>query len=165
MTRRSEDEDPRVVPLAEALARVRTWQAAGLRVAAASGAFDLLHQGHLSLLRRARSEADRLVVALHDDDTVRASRGPDRPVHPAADRAELIAAVQAVDLVTILGKATPAALIADIQPDVVVTGTDVSPDPIVGYETVLARGGRVVQVPSDPGESSTALIVRIRQQS
>ena len=163
MTRGAEDERPRVVSPAACVERVRQWQAAGRVVVFTNGVFDLLHAGHVRYLAAARAEGDHLVVAVNTDDTVRAAKGPDRPVHPAAERAELVAALKVVDLVTIFPEPTPEAIIAQVQPDVLVKGADWPLDQIVGRETVWARGGRVVRVPTEAGHSTTGLIGRIRK--
>lgn len=163
MSRRPEGERARVVSRETCVAQVRAWQAEGRTVVFSNGVFDLLHVGHLRYLQAARAEGDHLVVAVNTDDTVRAAKGPDRPVHPADDRAELLAGLTAVDLVTIFDEPTPAALIAAVQPDVLVKGADWPLDQIVGRDTVWARGGRVVRVPTEVGHSTTGIIGKIRQ--
>ncbi|WP_291980479.1 D-glycero-beta-D-manno-heptose 1-phosphate adenylyltransferase [Luteitalea sp.] len=163
MSRRPEGERVRVVSREACVAQVRAWQAEGRTVVFTNGVFDLLHVGHLRYLQAARAEGDHLVVAVNTDDTVRAAKGPDRPVHPADDRAELLAGLTAVDLVTLFDEPTPAALIAAVQPDVLVKGADWPLDQIVGRDTVWARGGRVVRVPTEVGHSTTGLIGKIRQ--
>ena len=151
-----------VVSLAEASTRVRTWQAAGRTVVCTNGVFDLLHPGHVRYLRQARAEGDALVVAVNADAAVRASKGPDRPIHPAHERAELLAALDTVDLVLIFDDPTPAAVIDALQPDVLVKGADWAADAIVGRETVEARGGRVMRVAVEAGHSTTDLVRRAR---
>ena len=151
-----------VVSREACVAQVRAWQAAGSVVVFTNGVFDLLHPGHVRYLAAARAEGDVLVVAVNADDTVRAAKGPDRPVHPAAERAELLAALEVVDLVTIFEEPTPAAIIDALQPDVLVKGADWPLDQIVGREAVWARGGRVVRVPTEHGHSTTGLIGRIK---
>lgn len=163
MSRRPEGAGARVVSREACVAQVRAWQAEGRTVVFTNGVFDLLHVGHLRYLQAARAEGDHLVVAVNTDDTVRAAKGPDRPVHPADDRAELLAGLTAVDLVTIFDEPTPAALIAAVQPDVLVKGADWPLDQIVGRDTVWARGGRVVRVPTEVGHSTTGIIGKIRQ--
>jgi D-glycero-beta-D-manno-heptose 1-phosphate adenylyltransferase len=144
------------------VAQVRAWQAEGHVVVFTNGVFDLLHPGHVRYLTAAGAEGDHLVVAVNTDDTVRAAKGPDRPVHPASERAELLAALKVVDLVTIFAEPTPAEIIAAVQPDVLVKGADWPLDQIVGRETVWARGGRVVRVPTEAGHSTTGLIRKVR---
>lgn len=142
--------------------QVRAWQADGLVVVFTNGVFDLLHPGHVRYLTAARAEGDRLVVAVNTDETVRAAKGADRPVHPAAERAELLAALRVVDLVTIFPEPTPAEIIEVVQPDVLVKGADWPLDQIVGRDTVWARGGRVVRVPTEAGHSTTGIIRKVR---
>lgn len=162
MTRRRVDDTGAVVTREDLAARVRAWQADGRTVVFTNGVFDILHPGHVRYLTAARAEGDHLVVGVNTDDTVRAAKGADRPVHPAAERAELLAALKVVDLVVIFPEPTPAALIEAVQPDVLVKGADWALDQIVGRETVWARGGRVVRVPVEAGHSTTGLIDRIR---
>lgn len=162
MSRRP-DDGCRVVSRGDAVRQVRAWQASGLSVAATGGAFDLLHDGHLHLLTRARAEADRLLVAVHEDDRIRQARGAGRPVHPAHERAELLAALTPVDLVT-TAPADDAVWIAECRPDVLVlSGDEPHPSPRAA-ELLLPADTRVVYVPPVPGASTTALIVGIRQQ-
>lgn len=162
MSRGPEHGGVRVVSREACVAQVRAWQQAGDTVVFTNGVFDLLHAGHVRYLAAARAEGDHLVVAVNTDDTVRAAKGPDRPVHPAAERAELVAALKVVDLVVVFAEPTPAALIDAVQPDVLVKGADWPLDQIVGRETVLARGGRVVRVPTEHGHSTTGIIGKIR---
>jgi rfaE bifunctional protein nucleotidyltransferase chain/domain len=162
MSRRPEDGSGRVVSRDACVAQVREWQAAGEPVVFTNGVFDLLHAGHVRYLATARAEGAHLVVGVNTDETVRAAKGPDRPVHPADERAELLAALAVVDLVVIFPEPTPADLIDAVQPDVLVKGADWPLDQIVGRETVWARGGRVVRVPTEEGHSTTNLIGKIR---
>ena len=163
MSRLPEREGGGVVSREACLARVRAWQAEGRTVVFTNGVFDLLHAGHVRYLAAARAEGDHLVVAVNTDDTVRAAKGPDRPVHPAAERAELVAALKVVDLAVTFDEPTPAEIIAALQPDVLVKGADWPLDQIVGREVVWARGGRVVRVPTEQGHSTTGLIAQIRK--
>lgn len=151
-----------VVSLAEAASQVRAWQGAGRTVVFTNGVFDLLHPGHVRYLTLARAEGDVLVVAVNADASVRANKGPSRPVHPDHERAEVLSALQCVDLVLIFGEETPAAVIAALQPDVLVKGADWAADAIVGRDVVEARGGRVVRVAIEAGHSTTSLISRAR---
>jgi D-beta-D-heptose 7-phosphate kinase/D-beta-D-heptose 1-phosphate adenosyltransferase len=164
MTRPVEgQEEVRVVSREACVAQARAWQDAGQVVVFTNGVFDLLHVGHLRYLAAAKAEGDRLVVAVNTDETVRAAKGADRPVHPAAERAELLAALKVVDLVTIFPEPTPAEIIAAVQPDVLVKGADWPLDQIVGRDMVWARGGRVVRVPTEAGHSTTNLISKVRR--
>ncbi len=162
MTRTPEAAGSRLVMRETCVAQVRAWQADGRVVVFTNGVFDLLHVGHVRYLTAARKEGDCLVVAVNTDETVRASKGPGRPVHPADERAELVAALKVVDLVTLFPEPTPADIIAAVQPDVLVKGADWPLEQIIGRETVLARGGRVVRVPTEAGHSTTGLIARVR---
>jgi D-beta-D-heptose 7-phosphate kinase/D-beta-D-heptose 1-phosphate adenosyltransferase len=135
---------------------------AGRKVAFTNGCFDLLHVGHIRLLAAARDAADLLIVGLNSDSSVRRLKGEGRPIVAAEDRAEVVAALAAVDHVTIFDEDTPAELIAEVQPDVLVKGGDWTPDRVVGREVVEARGGRVMIVPVVAGFSTSALAERIR---
>lgn len=141
---------------------VERWRREGRRVVFTNGVFDLLHPGHLRYLEAARAEGDALIVALNSDRSVRANKGPSRPVNAEADRAELVGALRCVDAVVIFDEETPAAIIRRLQPDVLVKGADWPADQIVGRDTVEARGGRVVRVPVERGFSTSALIARVR---
>ena len=149
---------------ADALAgRIAELKAAGRRVAFANGHFDLLHVGHLRYLQAARAEGDALVVALNGDASVARLKGPGRPVVPAAERAELLAALHPVDFVVIFDEDTPAGLLARLQPDVHCKGTDYgTPERVPEYEVVRAYGGRTALV-GDPKDHATSdLIAKVR---
>ncbi len=149
--------------LDEALAFVRELRAAGKTVVFTNGVFDLLHPGHVRYLRHARALGDALIVGLNSDASVRSNKGADRPITPAAERAELLAALDCVDGVVVFDAATPAALIAALEPDVLVKGADWAEDAIVGRDIVERRGGKVVRVPVERGYSTTAILARIKQ--
>jgi rfaE bifunctional protein nucleotidyltransferase chain/domain len=127
-----------------------------------NGVFDLLHPGHVRYLREARRLGDALVVGVNADVSVRRNKGPDRPLNPDVERAELLAALDCVDAVVIFEEDTPDAIIRAVQPDVLVKGADWPADQIVGRDTVEARGGRVVLVTIEQGHSTTALLQKIR---
>ena len=138
-------------------------RAGGASVVFSNGVFDLLHPGHVRYLAEARSHGDVLVVAVNSDRSARAlEKGPDRPVTPAGERAELLAALSCVDAVFVFDEETPHDAVAAIQPDVLVKGADWAADAIVGRDVVEARGGRVVRVPLAPGYSTTAILARVR---
>ncbi len=138
--------------------RVREARARGVRFAFANGAFDLLHVGHVRYLEAAAREADRLIVAINDDESVRASKGPDRPVMPAADRAELVAALRAVDFVVVFDEPTVAPLLELLRPDVHCKGTDYTVETVPERHTVHAYGGRIAIV-GDPKDHSTTEVL------
>jgi D-glycero-beta-D-manno-heptose 1-phosphate adenylyltransferase len=155
----------RVVNEDQLLVDVAAARRAGRRVVFTNGCFDLLHPGHIQSLERARSLGDALIVAVNSDRSVREMKGPDRPLTPEAERAEVLAAFEAVDWVVIFDDPTPRRLIAAVLPDVLVKGGDWGEDAIVGREEVEAAGGKVVRVPVEPGYSTTDMIQRIRKQN
>jgi D-glycero-beta-D-manno-heptose 1-phosphate adenylyltransferase len=152
-----------VLTVPELRARLQALRAQGKTVAFANGHFDLMHVGHLRYLRAARAEADALVVAINDDPSVASLKGPERPIVPAAERAELLAALEPVDFVVIFDGDSPAPLLADLQPDVHCKGTDYgSPERVPEYATVRAYGGRTALV-GDPKDHATSdLIARVK---
>jgi D-beta-D-heptose 7-phosphate kinase/D-beta-D-heptose 1-phosphate adenosyltransferase len=148
----------------EAVRLAETWRASGRKVVFTNGVFDILHPGHLRYLRAARAEGDALIVAINSDRSVRANKGPSRPVNTERERAELVAALACVDAVVIFDEETPAEIIRRLQPDVLVKGADWPADEIVGRDTVEARGGRVVRVQVERGFSTTSIIERVRDR-
>jgi rfaE bifunctional protein nucleotidyltransferase chain/domain len=150
-------------PLAGLAQERQAWRTAGERVVMTNGCFDLLHPGHLALLQTARRAGDILVVALNSDDSVRALKGPGRPVLPEGERAELLLSLEAVDRVVLYDEPTPIEVVRALLPDVLVKGADWATDDIVGRAEVEAAGGRVVRVALVPGCSTTAIVDRIRR--
>ena len=135
----------------------------GHRIVFTNGCFDLMHIGHTRYLQAARDLGDVLVVGVNSDASVRAlNKGVDRPIVPDVQRAEILAELACVDYVVIFPEPDPGALIATLQPDILVKGGDWSADRIVGRETVEARGGLVQTIPLVPGVSTTTLVQRIR---
>ena len=151
--------------IAEAQALVDRVRTSGRTVVFTNGVFDLLHVGHLRYLQQARALGDALIVGLNSDRSVRANKGPSRPVTPEAERAEILEALACVDAVVVFDQETPHELIAAIQPDVLVKGADWAQDAIVGRDIVEARGGRVVRVPLEAGRSTSAIIEKIKNPS
>jgi D-glycero-beta-D-manno-heptose 1-phosphate adenylyltransferase len=148
---------------AKELARVvQSARLAGRRIVFTNGVFDLLHPGHLRYLQAARRHGDMLIVGLNSDASVRRNKGPGRPINPEAERAEVLAALECVDAVSIFDDDTPAEIIARVQPDVLVKGADWPADQIVGRDTVEARGGVVVREPIEQGFSTTAIVEKVR---
>ena len=133
------------------------------RIVFTNGCFDLLHPGHIQTLEKARSLGDLLVVGVNSDRSVRAIKGPSRPLVPESERAEILAALEAVDFVVLFDEDTPRELIARLHPDVLVKGADWGAEEIVGREQVEAGGGRVVSLPLEPGYSTSALLEKIRR--
>jgi D-beta-D-heptose 7-phosphate kinase/D-beta-D-heptose 1-phosphate adenosyltransferase len=143
-------------------ARVAEWRAQGLRVGFTNGCFDILHPGHVRVVTQARAACDRLIVGLNSDASVRRLKGPERPVQDERSRAEVLAALEAVDLVAIFEQDTPLELITRIRPSVLVKGGDYTREQVVGHEIVTADGGEVVLVDILPGHSTTSLVQRAR---
>ena len=152
----------RVLTREEASGMAAARRAAGQVVVFTNGVFDLLHPGHVRYLQQARALGDALIVGVNADASVRRNKGPERPLNPQHERAEVLAALAAVDAVVIFDEDTPAEIVRAVQPDVLVKGADWPADQIVGRDTVEARGGRVVLVPVEPGHSTTAIVARIR---
>lgn len=147
----------------EAVVRVGRVRAGGGRIVFTNGVFDLLHPGHLRYLRQTRQLGDALVVGVNSDRSVRAIKGESRPVVPENERAEILAALSCVDVVVLFDEDTPLALIARLQPDVLVKGADWSEQSMIGRDIVEARGGRVVRVPFLAGYSTTSIIEKIKK--
>ena len=137
-------------------------RAAGRRVVFTNGVFDILHPGHVRYLQQARALGDVLVIGINTDRSVRSNKGPERPITPEAERAELLAALECVDVVTIFDEETPLNLISELLPDVLVKGADWAQDAIVGRDIVEARGGRVVRVAVEQGHSTTSIVQKIK---
>jgi len=141
---------------------VKRDRAHGLTLAFANGAFDLLHVGHVRYLEGAKREADRLIVAINSDASIRGLKGPSRPILPEADRAELVAALRAVDYVVIFSEPTVAPLLELLHPDVHCKGTDYTVDTVPERDTVRAYGGRIAIVGDPKGHSTTDMLSRLR---
>jgi D-beta-D-heptose 7-phosphate kinase/D-beta-D-heptose 1-phosphate adenosyltransferase len=134
----------------------------GGHVVFTNGVFDLLHPGHVRYLQDARRLGDALIVGVNSDRSVRANKGPHRPINPEQERAEVLEALACVDIAVIFDEDTPHALITHVQPDVLVKGADWGEHNIVGRDVVEARGGRVVRMELSKGFSTTGLIERTR---
>ncbi len=138
------------------------WRKQGLRVGFTNGCFDLLHPGHVKLLAGARAACDRLVVGLNGDASVTRLKGEGRPVQDVQARAEVLAALEAVDLVVVFDEDTPEKLIARVKPTVLVKGGDYKREEVVGREIVEALGGEVILIDLVPGHSTSAMVERSR---
>jgi rfaE bifunctional protein nucleotidyltransferase chain/domain len=151
-----------VVDRATLAERVTRDRAQGLSIAFANGGFDLLHVGHVRYLEGARREADRLVVAINSDESIRGLKGPSRPILPEADRAELVAALRAVDYVVIFSEPTVTPLLELLRPEVHCKGTDYTVETVPERDTVRGYGGRIAIV-GDPKDHSTSdLLSRLK---
>jgi D-beta-D-heptose 7-phosphate kinase/D-beta-D-heptose 1-phosphate adenosyltransferase len=139
------------------------WRKQELRIGFTNGCFDILHPGHVKVLTAARGACDRLIVGLNSDASVRRLKGEDRPVQDEQARAEVLAALEAVDLVVIFEEDTPIGLITQIRPSVLVKGGDYTREQVVGHEVVEAHGGEVMLVDILQGFSTTSLVNRARE--
>jgi rfaE bifunctional protein nucleotidyltransferase chain/domain len=149
----------KILPLARVAERVAREKAAGRTVALANGVFDLLHVGHVRYLEGAKALADVLVVAVNSDASTRRNKGPDRPVIPEAERAELVAALACTDLVLVFDEPDVRGVIRALRPDVQVKGTDYTAESIPERAEVEAYGGRVA-IAGDPKDHSTTELAR-----
>lgn len=154
--------DRKIVIRHEAKAIAERWRREGMKVGFTNGCFDLLHPGHLSLLRQARHSCDRLVVGINTDESVQRLKGPTRPVQSELARATVLASLETVDLVVLFGEETPRELIEAVRPDVLVKGADYSIDQVVGADFVQSYGGRVVLANLEVGFSTSNTIARMR---
>ncbi|HEY4955459.1 MAG TPA: D-glycero-beta-D-manno-heptose 1-phosphate adenylyltransferase [Gemmatimonadaceae bacterium] len=141
-------------------ARVRR-QAISGRVVFTNGVFDILHPGHVDVLTAARSHGDALIVGLNGDSSVRRLKGPGRPIRSEAERAYVLAALEAVDIVVIFEQDTPLELVRELRPDVIVKGGDYTLDSIVGAREVQSWGGEAIVVPLTPGQSTSSIIEKL----
>jgi rfaE bifunctional protein nucleotidyltransferase chain/domain len=152
----------RVVSWDEAARLREEARAAGRAVVFTNGCFDLLHRGHVDLLRFARERGDLLFVGLNSDDSVRRLKGEGRPLVPAEDRAAVLVGLRAVDYVVEFDQDTPRELILRLLPDVLVKGADYREEDVVGADEVIRAGGRVDLAPLTEGRSTTGLVDRLR---
>jgi rfaE bifunctional protein nucleotidyltransferase chain/domain len=157
----SEPAQSKILDRAGLRKQVEAWRAAGDRVTLANGCFDLLHVGHVRYLRAAKQIGGRLVVAINSDDSVRSLKGEGRPLMPAEERAEILAALADVDAVVIFPERDVRAIIREIHPDVQAKGTDYTAESVPEADTVREYGGRVAIV-GDPKDHSATEIIRTR---
>ena len=141
--------------------RVAEWRRAGERVTLTNGCFDLLHVGHVRYLHAAKQLGGRLIVAINSDDSVRVLKGPGRPLMPAEERAEILAALADVDAVVVFSEPDVRALIREIRPDIHAKGTDYAADTVPERDVVRECGGRV-EIVGDPKDHSASEIIRER---
>jgi len=142
-------------------ASLAQWRQQGVRIGFTNGCFDLLHRGHIRLLAEARATCDRLVIGLNSDTSTKRLKGQDRPINPAEGRAEVLAALEAVDLVVVFEEDTPLELIKRVRPAVLIKGADYKREDVVGREVVEASGGQVILVDLVPGQSTTNIVRRM----
>jgi D-beta-D-heptose 7-phosphate kinase/D-beta-D-heptose 1-phosphate adenosyltransferase len=153
---------PRIFTTDEAAAWSAALRDRGRRVVFTNGVFDVVHPGHVRYLRAARALGDVLIVAVNSDRSVRANKGPDRPINPERERAEVLASLAFVDAVVIFDAETPHDIVSRILPDVLVKGADWGENHIVGRDVVEMHGGRVVRMELAPGFSTTGIIEKIK---
>lgn len=153
----------KILTAQQAVQQVAQWRLLNKTIAFTNGVFDLLHQGHIFSLSGAAAEADRLVVGLNSDASVKRLKGPERPVNSQESRALLLASLAIVDAVVIFEEDTPAELIRSLLPEVLVKGGDYTVDQIVGAADVIAAGGRVVINPILEGFSTTSIIEQLKK--
>jgi D-beta-D-heptose 7-phosphate kinase/D-beta-D-heptose 1-phosphate adenosyltransferase len=144
--------------------RLSEWRKHGLRIGFTNGVFDLLHPGHIKVISGARAACDRLVLGLNSDESVRRLKGKERPVQNVQARAEVLAALDAVDLIVIFEEDTPEKLIAQVRPIVLVKGGDYKREELPGYDIVTGLGGEVILIDIEPGHSTTAMVERARSR-
>ena len=161
LTQESAVQADKICDLPSLKARVLNWRKHGERIVFTNGCFDLLHAGHVTYLEAARKTGDRLVLGLNTDRSVRALKGPTRPVIHELDRARVLAALEAVDAVILFDDDTPLALIEAIHPDVLVKGSDYSENEVVGGAEVKSWGGRIALIPIVPGRSTSGIIEKL----
>jgi D-glycero-beta-D-manno-heptose 1-phosphate adenylyltransferase len=140
-------------------------RAAGRRVVFTNGVFDILHPGHVRYLADAKAHGDVLIVGVNSDASVRRlEKGPDRPLNPELERAEVLAALRVVDAVVVFDEDTPHEIVSALQPDILAKGADWAADAIVGRDVVEAGGGKVVRIELSPGYSTSAIVERLRSR-
>ncbi len=152
---------PKWVTVQDAATQADRLRARGLKVGFTNGCFDLLHPGHLSVLRQARAGCDYLIVAINSDASVKRLKGPQRPVQNQAARADILSALDMVDMVIVFDDDTPIALLKEIKPDVLIKGGQYELEEVVGHDIVTAYGGKIIRAVMDEGFSTSNMITRI----
>ena len=153
--------DTKIISKTAALEKVKQWRQRRDRIGFTNGCFDLLHPGHISLLRQARTACDRLVVGLNNDSSVTKLKGKGRPIQNETARARVLASLSSVDLVVLFIEDTPIDLIQILLPDLLIKGADYHLDEVIGADLVRNNGGEVMLVRVEPGYSTTDTIARI----
>jgi D-beta-D-heptose 7-phosphate kinase/D-beta-D-heptose 1-phosphate adenosyltransferase len=154
----------KIVSREEAVERIADWSRKRRRTVFTNGCFDILHQGHVRYLAEARKIGDALVIGLNSDASIRRIKGEKRPILGEQERAELVASLECVDLVTLFEEDDPGELIRQLQPHYLVKGADWPKDKVIGRETVEALGGQVVNIPLVEGRSTTNIIETILER-
>ncbi len=141
--------------------KLAEWRSAGETIVFTNGCFDILHRGHVEYLAQAADLGDKLIIGLNTDASVKRLKGENRPVNDEKSRALLLSALQFVDAVVFFDEDTPYELIKQVQPDILVKGNDYKPEEIVGYDIVIAKGGKVLTIDLVEGFSTTNIIKRL----
>ncbi len=153
----------KILELPKLLSKINVWRIKGDTIVFTNGCFDLIHVGHVRYLEEARLLGDKLVLGLNTDTSVQRLKGNSRPVLSEQDRAEVLAAFEFVDAVTLFDEDTPYELIKAVRPDILVKGGDYQPEEIVGHDLVQASGGKVLSLQLVDGQSTTAIIEKIHK--
>lgn len=153
----------KILELPKLLSKINVWRIKGDTIVFTNGCFDLIHVGHVRYLEEARLLGDKLVLGLNTDTSVQRLKGNSRPVLSEQDRAEVLAAFEFVDAVTLFDEDTPYELIKAVRPDILVKGGDYPPEEIVGHDLVQASGGKVLSLQLVDGQSTTAIIEKIHK--
>ena len=160
-THRAHALQQKILPADTARDMVTNWQREGLTVGFTNGCFDIMHAGHIQLLSDAKARCDKLIVAINTDASVRALKGPTRPVNAEMDRAQVLAALGCIDAVVLFDDETPLALLQLLKPDILMKGADYTREQVVGHELVESYGGRVELLPLKDGYSTTGIIAKL----
>jgi len=155
--------EAKITELEPLLLKRKSWELLGKRVVFTNGCFDLMHRGHVDYLARAKGEGDILIVGINSDASISDLKGPSRPIAPLESRQLVMASLHAVDVVIPFEEETPIELIKAISPDVLVKGSDYSPEEVVGGDWVTSHGGKLVLIPFVDGFSTSQLIEKIKQ--
>lgn len=158
---RTQTLQQKILPREAALASVTNWRRERLTVGFTNGCFDIMHAGHIQSLTDAKARCDKLIVAINTDESVRALKGPSRPVNSEMDRAQVLAALGCVDAVVLFDEETPIALLELLKPDVLMKGADYKKEQVVGWQLVESYGGRIELLPLKDGYSTTGIIKRL----
>ena len=160
-TQQPQSFESKIVKLETAIEKISSWRAEGLNVGFTNGCFDLLHPGHLSVIRQSKSACDRLIVAINSDASVKRLKGPTRPVQDEAARSLILSALEIVDMVVVFDEDTPLSLIKALKPDVLVKGGQYKLEEVVGYDIVMSYGGKIVRAEMEEGFSTTNTIKKM----
>lgn len=163
LRRRAVPTSGKLVDLPDCLELVEQWRSDGFRVGFTNGCFDVLHAGHIELLRKSKRAVDKLVLGLNSDSSVRGLKGVERPINPQEARARVLSAIEFVDAIVVFGEATPERLIEEIRPDVLMKGSDYRIDQVVGGDYVRGYGGSVQLIDLVAGFSSTAIVEKLKR--